>query len=104
MLRSFGLGPFSKIAVKTKKATQLTLTCVAVLPVRLRKPHRRGAASHYDTGGVKGARRALRVGSSKISRVLGAPAVVEANQRSSRAMGGFDAGYVRVGGPVEHDE
>jgi hypothetical protein len=35
---------------------------------------------------------------------LGAPVVVEANQRSSMAMGGLDAGYVRVGEPVGDDE
>ena len=61
------VGTFSKIAVKPKNAARLTLTCVAVLSVRLRKPPRQGAASHYDRCGVKGAIRALRVGSSKYS-------------------------------------
>ena len=56
------LGPFSKIAVKPKNVAQLTLTCVSVLSVRLRKSPRRKAVSHYDTGGVKGAIRALSVG------------------------------------------
>ena len=39
-----------------------------------------------------------------IYRTQGAPVVVEANQRSSRALEDLDAGYVRVGGPVEDDE
>ena len=39
-----------------------------------------------------------------IFRTLGAPVVVDANQRSSRVTGGLDAGYVRVGGPVKDDE
>ena len=39
----------------------------------------------------------------KIFKALGAPGVVEADRRS-RAMGDFDAGYMRVGEPVEYDE
>jgi len=37
-------------------------------------------------------------------RALGAPVVFEANQRSSRALGGLEAGYVRVIVPVEDVE
>ena len=79
MLRPFGFGPFSKITVKPKNAARLTLTCFDVLSVRLGKPPRRGAPSHYDRGGVKGSLRALSGGFVKIFRALGAPGAVEAD-------------------------
>ena len=75
------LGAFLEIAVKPKNAARLTLTCVAVLFVRLGKPSHRGAASNYDRGGVKGGVRALRVGFIKIFRALGAPVVVDAKKQ-----------------------
>ena len=62
----------------------------------------RGAASHYDRGGVKGAIRALRVGSSKYSGLW--ERQESSMHRSSRSMGGLDAGYVRLGGLVEDGE
>ena len=61
------LGAFLENRRKAQERRRLTLTCVAVLSVRIGKPLRRGAASHYDRGGVKGGVRALRVGSSKYS-------------------------------------
>ena len=51
--------------------------------------------------------RAFRVGFIRIFRAVGAPkllVVVDADERSSKAMGDLGAGYVRMGGPVGHDE
>jgi hypothetical protein len=43
----------------------------------------------------------------KILKAMGTPGMVERPTEAAgrwEAMGGFDAGYVRVGGPVEDEE
>ena len=91
------LGAFLENRRKAQQNRRPTLTCLAVLSVRLGESPRRGEGTNHNNGGVKGMVRALlKSGFVKIFRVLGAPVVVEANLRSSRAMKGLDTGYVRA--------
>ena len=73
--------------------------------VRLGESLRLGTGSNHDRDGVKDAIRVLRVESLEYSGPWERQhLVVEADQRSSRALGGLDADYVRVRGPGEHVE
>jgi hypothetical protein len=62
---SIWLGAFLENRRKAQEHRRPTLTCLAVLTVRIGESLRRGTGSHHNRDGVKGTVRALRVGSSK---------------------------------------